>query len=394
MVSGVNRDRHVAELENGLSYAPSRCIASWTPFRTHFAQKRLIRVTFCTIRFCLTQFLPPMSTPLQRIKQGAVSLAAIFVLAVLGYRTIAGFSWMKSVWMVVITVSTVGYGEDSTLPSEVQLLTIAVILLGVSASAYTFGSLLQYFLEGEFDRVLGNRMMTKEITKLSQHVIVCGYGRLGEDLANMLSNRHVDFVVVDNDPDRTEEVREHKRLAVTGDATVESVLEEANLSNARAIVTTLPTDAENVFIALTARNLKPDILIIAIAERPSSCKKLRQAGANKIVMPHRVGAQTMERILSRPTTADLFDLFAEASEQEMELDEYFVPPATVLVGKSVGESGMRDVYDLLVIGVKKMNGELIFNPSHSVAIEPEDTLMVIGKLENIQRMKKESSVIG
>lgn len=335
-----------------------------------------------------------MSTPLQRIKQGAVSLAAIFVLAVLGYRTIAGFSWMKSVWMVVITVSTVGYGEDSTLPSEVQLLTIAVILLGVSASAYTFGSLLQYFLEGEFDRVLGNRMMTKEITKLSQHVIVCGYGRLGEDLANMLSNRHVDFVVVDNDPDRTEEVREHKRLAVTGDATVESVLEEANLSNARAIVTTLPTDAENVFIALTARNLKPDILIIAIAERPSSCKKLRQAGANKIVMPHRVGAQTMERILSRPTTADLFDLFAEASEQEMELDEYFVPPATVLVGKSVGESGMRDVYDLLVIGVKKMNGELIFNPSHSVAIEPEDTLMVIGKLENIQRMKKESSVIG
>lgn len=290
--------------------------------------------------------------------------------------------------MVVITVSTVGYGEKSQMPMETQLLTIGVIVLGVSASAYTFGGLVQYLLEGEVDRILGTRRMIKEISKLKGHVVVCGFGRVGEDLVSLLHSRGISFVVVDNDPERTEEVQQLKQLAVLGDATSESVLEEANITQARAIVTTLPTDAQNVFIALTARNLCPSIMIIAIAEHASSCKKLRQAGANKIVMPHRVGAQTMERMISRPTTADLFDLFAEASELEMEVDEFCVQEGSSLVGKTIGDSGIRDKFDLLVIGIKQRGGDLVFNPAPDHSIEPEDTLLVIGPFENIRRLKE------
>ena len=333
-----------------------------------------------------------INSPIQRIKQGAVSLATVFLLAVMGYRFVGGYSWLDAVWMVVITISTVGFSEKSQLPMEMQLLTIAVILLGVSASAYTFGGLVQYLLEGEFDRVLGNRKMSKEISKLSGHVIVCGYGRIGEDLVSMLRNRGIRFVVVDHDPERTDDVRQRKELAVTGDATSEVVLEEANLVNAKAIVTTLPTDAQNVFIALTARNLCPGIQIIATSEYASSNKKLRQAGANKVVMPHRVGAQTMERMISRPTTADLFDLFAEASELEMELDEFRVGNASGFVGRSIGESGIRDRFDLLVIGIKQSDGQLIFNPPPTHVIGDQDTLMVIGPYDKINQLKHSSGI--
>jgi len=194
-------------------------------------------------------------------------------------------------------------------------------------------------------------------------------------------------VVFDHDLDRIVEVVKEKGLVVSGDATSESVLEQANLEHAKAIVTTLPTDAQNVFIALTARNLAPNVQIIATAEEASSCRKLRQAGANKIVMPQRVGAQQMERMITRPTTADLFELVAETSDMEMELDELVIGPGNHLFGKTIGDSGLRDEYGLLVIGIKKPDGRLVFNPPSSQVIEADDTLIVIGSFNKIAKLK-------
>ena len=329
-----------------------------------------------------------MNPSLIRVKQGAFALAVIFVAGVLGLHWIGGYDWMNSLWMVVITISTVGFSEESSLPPQTQAVVIALIVLGVSASAYTFGSLIQYLLEGELDRILGKRKMTKEISKLTDHVVVCGFGRIGEDLVEMLKRRGVEFVVVDNDPDRYEAGSLAGDLMVFGDATSDAVLLDANLEEASAIVTTLPTDAENVFIALTARNLCPKIQIIATAELPSSCKKLRQAGANKIVMPHRVGAQQMERMISRPSTADLFELVAEATEMEMEMDEFLITSSSSLVGKTLGQSGIRDKYDLLVIGIKQHEGKLLFSPPSTHQITIGDTLMVIGPYDKIKSLKQ------
>ena len=294
--------------------------------------------------------------------------------------------------MVMITISTVGFSEESHLPPRTQALLMGVIVLGVTASAYTLGALIQYLLEGEFDRVLGKRKMNREISKLSGHVIVCGFGRLGEDLVEMLRRRGVNYVIVDNDPERVAEAQATGDLVVMGDATAESVLADANLEKAKTIVTTLPRDAENVFIALTARNLSPKIQIIATAEHGSSCKKLRQAGADKIVMPHRVGAQQMERMISRPTTARLFDVFAETSEIEMEMDELVVRESSAIAGRELGQSGIRDRFDLLVVAIKQSDGKMVTNPASTQVIQAGDILMVMGPVEKIALLKSQAAL--
>ena len=294
---------------------------------------------------------------------------------------------MESTWMVVVTISTVGFGERSEASTAIQLLTMGLIVLGVTAAAYTCGGFIQLALEGEIERAMGKRKMTSEINKLSGHVIICGFGRLGDDLAEQLVHRNVPFVVIDQDAEKVLQCHDDDRLAILGDATDENVLVDANLLAAKSLVSALPTDAENVFITLTARNLCPEIQIVAKAEHKSSCKKLRQAGADKIVMPHKVGAQQMERMISRPTTADMFELFAEAIHVDMELDEFLIGDQSALVGKSLADSEIKEKFNLLVIGLKNGNGQLKFNPQPQQIISTNDIILVIGDVEDINRMK-------
>lgn len=327
------------------------------------------------------------TTPLERIRWGALSLGFVLVGSAATFHFLGGYDWLESVWLVIITISTVGFSEHSSMPPSMQLLTIGVIVLGVSSAVYTCGGFIQLMLEGEVQRVLGRRKMTKQIAKLRNHVVVCGFGRLGQDLVAQLRSRNIDHVVIDQDLEKMIQANEQNTLAVHGDATDESSLEEANLQQARALVSALPTDAQNVFIALTARNLRPDIQILAKSEQESSCRKLRQAGVNKVVMPHRVGAQQMERMISRPSTADLFELFAEASHLDMELDEVLISHGHKLAGQSIGESNLKDDFNLLIVAIKDSDDNFRFNPTRQQVISENDTLLVIGRLEDINRMK-------
>lgn len=333
---------------------------------------------------------PPgtMHSPLSRIRVGAISLVAVFVISVVGYRTLGDYDWLEATWLVVVTVSTVGYSETSDSSPTLQVLTMFVIVLGVTAAAYTFGGFIQLMLEGEVERMLGRRKMTKELGRMSDHVIICGFGRLGQDLANQLNHRNLPFVIIDLLPEKVVEASDMGFLAIQGDATTEEILEEVNLKTARALATALPSDAENVFITLTARNLRSDIQIIAKSERESSCRKLRQAGADKIVMPHRVGAQQMERMISRPSTADLVELFSEATTMEMELDEFRITESNPLAGLSLADSKLKDDYNVLVVGIKDEGGHFRFNPKPQETIRSEDTILVIGQVEDINRMKQ------
>lgn len=328
-----------------------------------------------------------MATPLQRIRSGAIALGIVFLLSVLGFHFIGDYDWIEAAWMVVITMSTVGYNERSESDPQTLILMILVIVTGVTAAAYTYGGFVQLMLEGEVDRVLGRRKMTRELGRLKHHIIICGFGQLGRDLATQLKHRKEGFIVVDLLPEKVERATELGYLAIVGDATTEEILEQVHLDKAKAIATTLPSDADNVFITLTARNLHPDIQIIAKSDRESSCKKLRQAGANKIVMPDRVGAQQMERMISRPSTADLVELFAEASHLEMELDELMVGEQSKLVGTTLADSRIKDDYNLLVIGIKDVTGYFRFNPQPDETIRIDDILLVIGEVHDINRLK-------
>jgi voltage-gated potassium channel len=300
---------------------------------------------------------------------------------------LGGYNWLEAVWLVVVTISTVGFSETTDSPPIIQVVTIGVIVLGVTSAVYTCGGFIQLVLEGEVERALGIRKMINDINRLKDHVVICGFGRLGLDLAVQLQHRRIPFVVIDQDAEKIQFAKERNILAIQGDATAEEVIEQANLNNAKALVSALPSDAENVFITLTARNLRPDIQIIAKSEQESSCRKLRQAGADKIVMPHRVGAQQMERMISRPTTADLVELFAEASHLEMELDEFRVSSKSTLVGATLADSKIKGQFNLLVVGIKNQQGEFRFNPPPHETIGDQDTILVIGQLDDINRMK-------
>lgn len=328
-----------------------------------------------------------MRSPLYRIRLGACSLAMVVLISFTGYHYFGGYDWLEAIWMVVVTISTVGYSEKSSLSPAMQVFTICVILLGVTSAAYTGGGFLQLLMEGEVHRAMGKRRLTMDIKRLTGHVIICGFGRLGQDLAIQLAHRGIPYIVVDVDPQKIQEASDGGILAIQGDATLEDVLADAQLPSARALATVLPSDAENVFITLTARNLRPDIQIIARSEQESSCRKLRQAGADKIVMPHRVGAQRMERMILRPTTADLIELFAEASHLEMELDEFRISSTSSLVGTSLADSKIKEQFNLLVIGIKNDSGEFRFNPKPEEIIQNEDILLVIGQVSDINRMK-------
>lgn len=329
-----------------------------------------------------------MRTPFERIRLGAVVLAVVFLGSVLGYHLL-GFTWIDALWMVVITISSVGYGEHSELSVLGKLYSVGVILFGMSAAFYTIGGLLQMLTEGEIERALGQNRMTREIGRLKNHVIICGFGRIGEILADDLRSTGRPFVVIDNDPERIVQATDHKLLCLSGDASEEETLLQAGVKQAAALVTGLPSDAANVFITLTSRNLNPDLQIIARAEHTSTEKKLRQAGADRVVMPALVGARQMVRMITRPSTADLMELVTESTFSDYELDEIIVGPTSKAVGMTVRDTEAHRRHRLLVVAVQREHGKLLFNPEADYVFAAKDTVLLMGHSNDISSFRTE-----
>ena len=334
-----------------------------------------------------------MNTPLRRIRRGALVLAAIFVFAMLGYRFLGGYDWIHAIWMVVITISSVGYGETSAVTDQVRVLSIVVIVLGMSAAMYTVGGFIQLMLEGEIQTAMGMRRTTREVQRLTGHVIVCGFGRIGEMLARDLQRKKQPLVVIESDATRIAEANQQGFLVLSGDAMEEEVLVNAKLKEAKTVVTALPNDAANVFITLTARNLNPEVQIVARAEHPTTEKKLRQAGANRVVMPAVTGATQMSRMITRPSTADLMELLTESSFDDTEMDEITIHKSSKLAGKTVASTAARSKHGVLVIAVKKPDGSMVFNPGAEYVFVDEDTVIVMGGTEDIERFRRECEVL-
>ncbi|MEO1614296.1 MAG: potassium channel protein [Planctomycetota bacterium] len=334
-----------------------------------------------------------MNSPFNKIRVGATALLLIVLLAVLGYRFIADYDWIQSFWMVVITISTVGYSETSREDVATQVLSIAVILLGTTAAAYTFTGMIQLTLQGELDEAFGRRRMEKEILKLNNHTIICGFGKTGPVLAADLARRNRSFVIIEIDPANFEQAIDLGYTAINEDATDEDVLREARIEDANSIVVALPTDAENVFITLSARNLCPAIRIVAQAEQESSARKLRQAGANEVVMGHQMVAEYMSRLVTRPTAAQFFSSLTQPEFQDLMLDELLIPSGSELANQSIAELRIRDQHELLVVAVKSSEDDLDFNPPGDRQFRAGETMLVMGKQEAVSAFQKHYALI-
>lgn len=335
-----------------------------------------------------------MNNALQRVRFGFSVLLTIVFASVLGFRFLGGYTWVEAFWMTVITLSSVGYGErpaGQTTP-ELMLFTCAVIILGMTAVGYTFGGFLQMLAQGEIDQALGVHRQNKEISKLEGHVIICGYGRIGQVLAGNLKKERFPFVILEMDADLYNEARANGCLCIMGDATSDETLLKAGIKRAKTVVCGLPTDASNVFITLTCRGLNSELQIIARAEKQSSELKMIQAGADRTVLPAIIGAHQMARMITRPSTADLVHLLSQQKELSVEMDEYKISEKCQLIGVSIRACRARN-YDLLIIAVTKGSGEMQFNPGAEYKFEINDTIILMGERSNIAKFTEMNVIV-
>ncbi len=323
--------------------------------------------------------------PLFQFNLGLVLLCLVFVSGLLVFMIIEGWGFIDSFYMMVITLSTVGFGEVHPLSDRARLLTAIIIICGVGNFAYIISSFSKMLVDGQLNKLLWRRKVQKRIDKLENHYIICGYGRIGGVVAQEILKDSPDVVVIESNEKLVEQLKLDGILHLAGDATDDGVLVAAGIKRARSIVTALTDEAANVYVTLTARQLNPNIFIVARANNSSHITRLEFAGADKVVMPHLIGGMRMANSVLRPTVTDFLEL-ALRGNIDLQLEEMTVGRQSDLVGKNLIESRIRQDYNLIVVAIKRESGALVYNPGSKEMILAGDTLITMGRPADLARM--------
>jgi voltage-gated potassium channel len=327
-----------------------------------------------------------MESKNKRLRYSFFMLIGIVTFGTCGYYFVEKMPLFEAFYMTMITISTVGYAEILPLSPAGRGLTIIIIILGITVGAYTIGLLVKAFIEGELIKMFGRIKVQKQIAELKDHFIVCGFGRIGRIISNELAADDIDFVVIEQDPAIIEKIESKNYLFLEMDATSEEALLKAGIMKANGIVTALRSDANNVFITLTAKGLRPDIYILARASHENNEDKLSRAGASRVVSPHLIGGRRMAQVLKRPTVVDFIDIATMGSSLGLMMEEATVGNGSGLAGKNLVDSNLRKNFGVIIVAIKKMAGNMIFNPMPSETLEAGDVIVVIGKKEDLKRM--------
>lgn len=325
-------------------------------------------------------------------KQILISIAlsiAIIGGGTLGYIIIEGWHPFDALYMTVITLATVGYGEVHPVSPAGRWFTLALIFLGVGYFLYVAGNIIQYLVEGRIRLIFGRRKLDSQINHLKKHYIICGYGRIGRVLARFLVEKYVDVVVIERSEKRIAKLDEDGVLYIIGEATDESVLERAGIQRAKGLVTAVATDADNVFLVLIAKELNPDLFVVARASQNATKKTLKAAGADKVISPYDLGARRMAHAILRPTVIRFLETAFADEQTDIVMEEITVSSKSELVGVTLLDSQIRQKYDLMLIVIRKSDNSMSFNPKADTIIEAGDTMVVVGSsksLSDIQRI--------
>lgn len=323
-------------------------------------------------------------SPTRRVAVGLTLFAAVMMTGVTGY-VIAGWSPGDALYMVVITIFGVGYGEVRPVThGALRVLTIGVIVAGYGAVLYTIGGLLQLLVDGELNQHFGARRMNRDIDRLENHTIICGFGRMGASLAHDLIAADTQFVAIDSSAELVERSGDGI-LTIVGDATEEAVLERAGIDRAAVLATVLSDDATNVFVTLTARSMNPSLTIIARGEHAPTADKLRRCGADQVVLPTTIGAAKMSQLITRPTADQILARLAGQGDAALDFtnlglgfNELPIRAGSPLVGRSVGDVDVRGDHDHLIVGIRRVDGSTVLHPTPDLALAIGDTLVVVG----------------
>ena len=322
-----------------------------------------------------------------RIQMALISLAVVVLAGTLGFHVIEGWSWFDGFYMTLTTMTTIGYGEVHSLSHWGRVFNSFLIVAAVIASVFTLGAFSQALLEFEFGKAFGRRRMERELAKLSDHYIVCGAGRVGRTVTRELRARGQTCVVIERDPVRARWAENEKIPVIIGNASSEENLQKARIDTAKGFVAAVSSDAENLYIVLTARGFRTDLKIIARASEEEATSKLLRAGASQVLSPYYFVGHRIVQLLLHPNVLDFIDTAFGTERLDIAVGEVKIPARSNLVGKKLSDSGIRQQADVIVLAVKGADGKMIFNPPPEAVIRADDCLIVIGGNEHLTRLQ-------
>ncbi len=317
-------------------------------------------------------------------------LVCLISIGTIGFRYTEGWDWFKAFYATLMTVATIGADPLNQLSPQGQMFNAILIVLGVSVVGFAIGSFTQAMVEFELGSFFGRRRMEKEISKLHDHFIVCGAGRVGRRISTEIMERGLPVVMIEKDQSRAQWVRDHGIPLIVGDGSSEATLREAHIGQARGLASAVTSDAQNVYIVLTARGLAPDLFIIARASEEDADSKLMRAGASAVISPYNYAGESMARMMTRPHVQSFLDSALSSFSQgglNLQMEEVRVEPGSHLVGASLAESAIGAKLGVIVMAIRKPQGGVQFNPGSDHVISVGDYLIAMGDIEKLRQLE-------
>lgn len=321
-------------------------------------------------------------------------IAVVFVVAIgiIGYILIEGWSFLDAWYMTIISLATVGFMEVNPLSPKGRIFTIFLILGGMGILLYGVSTVVALFVEGELSEVIRRKRMQKNIDEMRDHYIVCGTGKTAQYVIEEMQKTHKDFVVIENDKDKIKMLEEQGTLYVEGDATHDAVLTKAGIEGARGLITVLHTDAENLFVVLTAKGLNRNLKIISRVREEESVEKIKRAGADSVVMPDFIGGMRMVSEMIRPSIVTFLDVMLREKDKTIRVEEIDIPSDSRFIGKSLEQIGILEREGLTVVALKdSITGSYKFNPSRTTELKMNDVIIVMGDVKEIDKLREKCS---
>jgi voltage-gated potassium channel len=329
----------------------------------------------------------------QRIRLAILAFILVVVLGSSSYVVIEGWDFLDAVYMTLISLTTVGFGEVHDMSYLGRIVTMVIIILGIGVGGYALGSISAFLVGGEVQKVLRGRRRLQMLEKVQNHVIVCGFGKIGLQAAQDLKAEKQEIIVVENDDEVLARAEDDGFLTVKGDATDDDVLKQARVEHARAILCSLSGDNANLIVALTARSLNPDILIVARGSDESFEKLLKRAGADRVVLPYHIGGKRMASMVLRPDVVDFLDVACHDEELNLRLEELEIGEGCPWDGKTLVESRIRqESGGAWVMAVKKPGVKMIVNPQTDTVLQRGDRMVILGNEEQLEKLRQFSCV--
>lgn len=320
-----------------------------------------------------------------RIRYAVLAVLAAIAVGTLGFHLIEGWPVLTSLYVATQTVTTVGYGDVAPQTLLGRVFATAFMLAGVGVVLYALTSTVQSIVQSELLATFGQRRRVRKMSKLKNHFIVCGAGRVGSRLVRSLIEAGEDFVVIETDPDKLTELAESGVATLARDATLEATLREAGVTRARGLAACLPDDADNVYVVLTARDLNPQLHIVARAAEEQAEAKLIRAGANRVVAPTILGGHRLAVALTKPAVGDFIDSLT-VNTLGLVFEQLTVGANSLVAGKKLKDTNIRSELDIVVVSIQRCDGEMVFNPSGEAVIAAGDILIAIGKAESLMKL--------